>query len=73
MPGLNRVESIDYARGVPWDWMHLFLENVVKALFHLWQGKYKGLDAGKEDYIIPDATWKLIGQETQIAGTLRLD
>jgi hypothetical protein len=64
MPALKRVGSIDYARGVPWDFMHLLFENVVKNLVNLWMGKFKGLDAGKEDYIIPPAIWKTIGQET---------
>jgi Transposase family tnp2 len=64
MPALKRVGSIDYARGVPWDFMHLLFENVVKNLVYLWMGKFKGLDAGKEDFIIPAAIWKVIGQET---------
>ena len=64
MPTLKHVGSIDYAQGVPWDFMHLLFENVVKNLVNLWMGKFKGLDAGKEDYIIPAAIWKVIGQET---------
>jgi hypothetical protein len=67
MPALQRVGSIDYARGVPWDFMHLLLENVVKNLVHLWMGKFKGLDAGTEDYVIPDHIWKDIGLETVAA------
>jgi len=67
MPALRRVGSIDYARGVPWDFMHLLFENVVKNLVHLWMGKFKGLDAGNEYYIIPDHIWKEIGQETVAA------
>jgi Transposase family tnp2 len=67
MPALQRVGSIDYARGVPWDYMHLLLENVVKNLVHLWMGKFKGLDAGIEDYVIPDPIWKEIGLETLAA------
>ena len=67
MPALQRVGSIDYARGVPWDYMHLLLENVVKNLVHLWMGKFKGLDDGIEDYIIPDHIWKEIGNETVAA------
>ena len=63
MPALKHVGSIDYARGVLWDFMHLLFKNVVKNLINLWMGKFKGLDAGKEDYIIPVAIWKVIGQE----------
>ena len=44
--------------------MHLLFENVVKNLVYMWMGKFKGLDAGREDYIIPQAIWKEIGQET---------
>ena len=51
-------------RGVPWDYMHLLLENVVKNLVHLWMGKFKGLDDGIEDYIIHDHIWKEIGNKT---------
>jgi hypothetical protein len=64
MPALTRVGSIDYARGAPWDFMHLLFENVVKNLVYLWMGKFKGLDTGKENFIIPSAIWKDIGQET---------
>jgi len=64
MPALGRVDSLDYARGVPWDFMHLLFENVIKNLVNLWMGKFKGLDAGKEDWVIPEHLWKDIGQET---------
>lgn len=64
MPAWTRMGSINYARGVPWDFMHLLFENVVKNLVYMWMGKFKGLDAGSEEYIIPPAIWKEIGQET---------
>jgi hypothetical protein len=65
MPGLSqRVNSMDFARGIPWDFMHLLYENVVKNLVNLWKGKYKGLDDGTQDYIIPEHIWKQIGEET---------
>ena len=67
MPALQRVGSIDYARGVPWDFMHLLLENIVKNLVYLWMGKFKGLDTGTEDYVIPEHIWKSIGLETVAA------
>lgn len=44
--------------------MLLLLENVVKNLFNLWRGTFKGLDNGKEKYIIPDHIWTTIGKET---------
>ena len=64
MPTWTCVGSINYACGVPWDFMHLLFENVVKNLVYMWMGKFKGLDAGSEEYIIPPAIWKEIGQET---------
>ena len=67
MPALQRVGSIDYARGVPWDFMHLLLKNVVKNLVYLWMRKFKGLDTGTEDYVIPEHIWKSIGMETVAA------
>lgn len=64
MPILGRVGSLDYARGIPWDIMHLFFENVVKNLVNLWMGKFKGLESGREEYIIPEKIWEEIGIET---------
>lgn len=64
MPVLTRVNSLDYAKGLPWDFMHLLFENIVKNLVYLWMGRFKGLDAGKESYIIPPHIWKEIGKET---------
>jgi hypothetical protein len=61
MPALRHIHSIDYAHGVPWDFMHFLFENVVK---NLWMGKFKDLDDGKEDYIIPAVIWAEIGKET---------
>ncbi|KAJ7592214.1 hypothetical protein C8J56DRAFT_781342 [Mycena floridula] len=43
-PALTRVNSIDLARAVPWDWMHLVLENIIPNLVALWKGEFKGLD-----------------------------
>ena len=63
MPALTRVRSLDYARSNPWDWTHLFLENVIPNLVDLWMGRFKGLDSGNEDYEIDSETWKLIGDE----------
>jgi hypothetical protein len=68
MPALSqRVNSMDFARGIPWDFMHLLYENVVKNLVKLWKGKFKGLDDGTQDYIIPEHIWKQIGEETVAA------
>ena len=63
-PALQRVSSVDLAQCYPWDWMHLFLENVIPTLLKLWMGKYKGIDVGEEDYEIADDIWEEIGRET---------
>jgi len=67
MPAIGRVGSLDYGRGVPWDFMHLLFENVVQNLVMLWMGKFKGLDNGTGDFIIPKAIWIKIGDETVAA------
>ena len=64
MPALTHVSSINYARGIPWDFMRLLLENVVKNVINLWMGKFKGLDTGTKDYEIPEHIWRIIGKET---------
>ncbi|KAF8128239.1 hypothetical protein EV363DRAFT_1170722 [Boletus edulis] len=61
---LQRVGSINYAASVPWEWMHLFLENVVPALVDFWTGRFKGLGLGSENYEIAPHVWTQIGEET---------
>ncbi|KAG1894281.1 uncharacterized protein F5891DRAFT_1131005 [Suillus fuscotomentosus] len=43
-PSLCRVNSINYANCTPWEWMHLFLKNIIPQLVDLWIGCYKMLD-----------------------------
>ena len=61
---LSRVHSVDLARSVPWDWVHLFCENVCPNLADLWTGRFKGLDTGTEDYELAPHVWEEIGEET---------
>ncbi len=42
----------------------MVLENHGKNLIHLWKGTYKGLDEGKEHYVIANGAWVQIGLET---------
>src|SRR5260370_9945516 len=51
-------------KSFPHEWMHLVLENHGKNLIHLWKGTYKGLDQGKEQYVIAEGTWVQIRLET---------
>ena len=55
------------ARAVPHGFMHAVYINQFKALIKLWHGKYKGLDNGTGDYIIPGPIWHIIGIETKCA------
>jgi len=45
--------------------MHAVCINLMRALITLWRGKFKALDAGSGNYIIPADTWELIGEETR--------
>src|SRR5258708_17249855 len=51
------LPSISITHSFPCDWMHLCIENHLKNLVALWQGQYKGLDEGRENYCIPDNIW----------------
>jgi hypothetical protein len=62
-----RVASIDFSKSFPWEWMHIFPENIVPMLVNHWTRKFKGMDAGKEDYEIADHIWTEIGEETAAA------
>jgi hypothetical protein len=63
-PSLQQVGSLDYARSLPWDWIHIFLENVIPTLVSHWSDSFKNLNSGVEDYIIPCTTWEEISEET---------
>ncbi len=65
---LMDLPSISITCSFPHDWMHLCIENHLKNLVALWQGQYKGLDEGRENYCIPNNIWERIGQETAMAG-----
>ena len=43
---------------------YITFRECIKNLVHLWMGKFKGLNTGTEDYVIPDHIWKDIGLET---------
>ena len=66
-PALCRVGSLNHAKSNPWEWLHLFCENIIPNLFKLWTGQYKQLDTGTEAYEIPEHIWEQIGEETASA------
>ena len=61
---LTRVKSINYARSIAWDWMHLSCENVIPKLHELWAGRFKHLKSRHFNYVISPENWKEIGRET---------
>ena len=63
-PLLHRINSLDFARSVPWDFMHLIMENICPPLVDHWTGKFKHLDVGSGDYEITSDVWDQIGVET---------
>lgn len=65
---LFELPSISPTMSFPHEWMHLFLERHEKSLTDIWMGRYKGLDEGKEEYILSEAVWTQIGKETAAAG-----
>ncbi|KAI0073761.1 hypothetical protein K474DRAFT_1649089 [Panus rudis PR-1116 ss-1] len=48
--------------------MHLLWENVIKNLFSLWTGQYKGLDEGQEHYQLDKKVWEAIGEASEASG-----
>ncbi|KAF9231532.1 hypothetical protein BU15DRAFT_55998 [Melanogaster broomeanus] len=64
IPQRHHVGSINLAKSFPWEWMHLFAENIIPTLVKHWTGKFKHLDTGKEDYKIADHIWEDVGRET---------
>ena len=49
-PLISRVSSIDFAVSFPWEWMHLFSENVVQHIVSLTSGRFKGMNTGNGNY-----------------------
>lgn len=68
VPMLSKLSSISFPTSFPHDFMHLMFENVVKSLVTIWTEDYKGLDSGKEDYVIPKNVWESIGSACSSSG-----
>lgn len=63
VPILSSLQSLSFPHSFPYDFMHL-MENIMENLIKLWTGEFKGLDAGSEDYIIPEKEWEAVGLAT---------
>jgi hypothetical protein len=66
---LSYLSIISFPHSFPYDFMHLIWENVVKNLFSLWFGDFKGLDAGTGTYQLDQDTINDIGAEGAAAGS----
>jgi hypothetical protein len=64
MPALSRVNSLDYGQLCPWEWLHLFGENVIPTMIDIWTGRFKDHDEGTGCYFLSNEDWAFIGQET---------
>jgi hypothetical protein len=69
IPILSNLSTISFPHSFPYDFMHLIWENVVKNLFLLWFGDFKGLDAGTGNYQLDPDVIKDIGAEGAAAGS----
>lgn len=64
LPALHRVFSLDFSRSFPWEWMHLFLENICTNLVDLWTRRFKGLDEGFKHYELAPHIWEQVRCKT---------
>ncbi|KAJ3475772.1 hypothetical protein NLI96_g11613 [Meripilus lineatus] len=68
VPVLSYLSSLSFPDSFPYDFMHLIWENVVKNLISLWTGQFKGLDEGREEYVLAPSVWKAIGEACNNSG-----
>lgn len=64
MPALVRVSSLDFGSSCPWEWMHLFAENLIPNMLDMWTGRFKNSDPGSGNYQLDPDDWAAIGKET---------
>ncbi|KAJ3804938.1 hypothetical protein F5876DRAFT_91689 [Lentinula aff. lateritia] len=65
---LFNLGSIRFPLSFPYDFMHLIWENLIKNLVLHWTSKFKGMDAGSENYVLEKEVWKAIGEATALPG-----
>ncbi|EJD41962.1 hypothetical protein AURDEDRAFT_68127 [Auricularia subglabra TFB-10046 SS5] len=68
LPILATLPTIRLDRSFPVEFMHLVWLNLIPNLTLLYTGKFKGLDEGKEDYVIAENIWDEIGRITAASG-----
>jgi hypothetical protein len=62
IPILSYLSSLSFPLSFPYDFMHLLWENVIPNLVGLWTGDFKGLDQGRESYLLEKDVWEAIGE-----------
>jgi hypothetical protein len=65
---LSKLSTVRFPDSFPYDFMHLIWENVIKNLFSMWFGDFKGLDTGSGNYKLPKEVSETIGRESLAAG-----
>ena len=60
VPLLSFFGTLTLPSSFPLDFMHLIFENLVPNLVAHYTGNFKGLDAGTEEYILPEHIWSEI-------------
>jgi hypothetical protein len=43
-PLLCHINSLDFARSVPWDFIHMIMENIYPLLVDHWTGKFRSIE-----------------------------
>jgi hypothetical protein len=65
---LFHLHSLRFPRSFPYDFMHLFWENLMKNLIKLWTSDFKGMDSGVEEYELEASVWSAVGEATASSG-----
>ena len=58
VPLLSYLSSLKFPTSLPYDFMHLIYENLLKILISLWTGAFKGLDEGSGSYEFNPKVWE---------------
>ena len=69
VPLLSYLSSLKFPTSLPYDFMHLIYDNLLKILISLWTGAFKGLDEGSSSYEFNPKVWEAIGAESAAAGS----
>ncbi len=69
LPLLAFLNSLLFLISIPYNFMHLIWENLIKNLILLWTREFKGLDKGTSCYILDKSVWEVIGKVTAMSGS----